>query len=29
MRVPSKRRGVPQTCEQILRAESKLEHSQT
>jgi hypothetical protein len=25
-RVPTKRRGVPQTCEQILRAESKLEH---
>jgi hypothetical protein len=24
--VPTKRRGVPQTCEQILRAESKLEH---
>jgi hypothetical protein len=24
--VPTKRRGVPQTCEQILRAESKREH---
>src|SRR5918995_3303560 len=24
--VPTKRRGVPQTCEQIVRAESKLEH---
>jgi hypothetical protein len=24
--VPTKRRGVPQTCEQIVRAESKREH---
>ena len=24
--VPTKRRGVPQTCEQILRAESRREH---
>lgn len=25
--VPTKRRGVPQTCEQIVRAESKGEHT--